>query len=136
MRRILLSVLVLSLVQGCQLPPERVPIQPLPEGGPPLPYAELLTRARAQAMAATEAYYVNRWTDVEDMGKAIEQTAKYLAKAEEVPAKNKDNLNELSGDLAKEAKKLREAAAARNIDATNEALKSLNARVRALRLTD
>ena len=137
MKRLLLPAMVLFLLlTGCQLPPERVPLQRLPENGPPLPYAELLTRARAQAMAGTEAFYRDKWTEVEDAAKALEQTARFLAKAEEVPAKNKDNLTELSGDLAKEANKLKEAAAAKKIDETNEALKRINAKVRALRLAD
>lgn len=135
MKRLLLPGM-LVLLAGCVVPPERAAMTPLPENGPPLTYAELLTRARKQATAATELYYEDRWSDVEDAAKALEQTARFLAKAVEVPAKNKDNLLERSGDLAKEAQKLREAAAAKNVDATTESLKRINTKVRALRLAD
>src|SRR5258708_26369401 len=106
MRRTLLFGCLLVLVPACTLP-ERAPLRPLPEDGPPLPYAELLTRTRAQTMIATEAFYINRWPDVEDAARGLEQTAHYLAKAEDVPAKQKDQLNALSTSLTKEAVTLR-----------------------------
>jgi hypothetical protein len=136
MNRLLLPGTVLLLLAGCQLPPERVPLQRLPENGPPLPYAELLTRARAQATVATEAFYVNRWADLEEAAKGLEQTARFLAKAEEVPANKKDNLNEMSRDLAKEALKLKEAANAQNVEAATNSLQRIHLKVRQLRLTD
>ena len=52
MRHWLLAGCVVVLA-GCQTSSDRVPLQRLPENGPPLPYAELLTRARVQATAAT-----------------------------------------------------------------------------------
>lgn len=135
MKRFLLSGLFLSVL-GCVAPAERVPLQPLPETGQVLPYAELLTRVRAQATRANEAFYLDHWGELEDMAKGIEQTARFLAKAEEVPAKNKDILAEVTGDLAKSAKKLRDAAAAKNVKDTTEALQQINSKVRQLRLTE
>ncbi len=90
----------------------------------------------AQASAATEAFYVNRWGDLEDAAKGLEQTARFLAKAQEVPAKNKDILNEVSGDLAKTAIKLKDAAVAQNVKDANDALQQINLKVRQLRLAD
>ncbi|HWG47946.1 MAG TPA: hypothetical protein VN688_34605 [Gemmataceae bacterium] len=136
MKRVLLSGMVLLLLAGCQVAPERVPLQPLPETGQALPYAELLTRARAQASAANDAFYVNRWTDLEDYAKGLEQTARFLAKAEEVPANKKLILNEMSSDLAKNALKLKAAAAAHDVKDTTDALQQINLKVRQLRLTD
>ena len=46
MHRACSLTLFLLLLTGCQLPAERLPLRLLPEDGPPLPYAELLTRAR------------------------------------------------------------------------------------------
>lgn len=144
MKRVLLPGMAL-LLAGCVAPAERVPLQPLPENGQVLPYPELLTRVRAQARAAVEAFYVNRWTDLEDLAKGIEQTARFLAKAQEVPAKNKDILKEVTDDLAKNALKLKAAAAAQiakdgneaqNVKDANDALQQINLKVRMLRLTD
>jgi hypothetical protein len=134
MKRILLVGCLVLTLSACQLPPERVPLQRLPENGPPLPYAELLTRARAQATVATEAFYVNRWTDLEDAAKGLEQTARYLAKAEDVPARQKDTLGVISGDLGKEAVKLREAATAKDVKQANDTLQRIHLKVRELRL--
>jgi hypothetical protein len=132
MRRTLLFSCLL-LVPACAVP-ERVVLSPLPENGPPLPYAELLTRARVQATVATEAFYVNKWADVEDAARGLEQTARYLAKAEDVPAKQKDDLAALCTNLSKDAVKLRDAAKAQDEKAANETLQRLNLTIRELRL--
>ncbi|HEY7426685.1 MAG TPA: hypothetical protein VH682_20790 [Gemmataceae bacterium] len=136
MKPVLLTGMALLLLAGCVAPVERVPLQPLPENGQVLPYPELLTRARAQATAANEAFYINRWADLEDLAKGLEQTARFLSKAEEVPAKNKDTLKEVTGDMAKNAIKLKTAAAAQNVKDANDALQRINLKVRELRLTD
>jgi hypothetical protein len=133
MRRTLLCSCLLLIIPACQLP-ERAPLRPLPEDGPPLPYAELLTRARAQSMIATEAFYVNKWPDVEDAARGLEQTAHYLAKAEDVPAKQKDQLNAVTTSLSKDAVKLREAAKVQDEKAANETLQRLHLTVREMRL--
>jgi hypothetical protein len=134
MKRIFLVGFVLVSLSSCQLPPERAALRPLPTDGPPLPYAELLTRARVQATIATEAFYVNRWQDLEDAAHGLEQTARYLAKAEDVPAKQKTTLAGHSGDLDREAGKLLEAAKAKNVKEANTALQRIHLMVRELRL--
>ena len=133
-RLLLCGTLLLAL--GCAIPAERVPLRPLPENGQVLPYAELLTRIRAQASAANEAFYLDHWNDLEDMAKGIEQTSRFLSKAEEVPEKNRKILAEVTDALSKSAQKLQEAAAKHSVkDATN-ALQQINSKVRDLRLTD
>lgn len=132
MTRGLLAGLFL-LMLGCTVPAERVPLGALPENGQVLPYAELLTRARNQASKATDAYYLDRWNELEDMARGIEQTARFLSKADDVPKKNKDSLITVTGELAASAKKLKEAAAARNEKAATEALQLVNAKIRLLR---
>src|SRR5436309_5361575 len=123
-----ISFLFLTLV-GCQLPPERVPLKPLPEDGPPQPYADLVSRARAQATAANEAFYINNWPDLEDAARGLEVTARALGKAIDLPAKHKDTLPAKTGDLGKEAGKLREAAKAQDVHQTTETLQRINLKV-------
>jgi hypothetical protein len=134
MHRTLLPGLVLLTVFGCQLPAERVPLKPLPAEGPPLPYAELLTRARLQAMNAQEFYYQDKYAELEEAGKDLEQTAKYLPKSTDVPASQKDTLPVTAGDLGKEAVKLREAAKAKDHAKIEESMNSIHRAVRELRL--
>jgi hypothetical protein len=119
---------------GCVAPGERTPLKLLPEDSPPLPYAELLTRARAQANAAIDASYVNSWTELEDAARGLEQTAKFLPRATEVPAKQKDALPVIAGDLGKEAVELRDAARAQDGDKTIDSLKQIHQTVRKLRI--
>jgi hypothetical protein len=136
MKRHFLTFSLLLVLSGCQLPPERVPLRPLPEEGGvlPVPYAELLTRARYQVSLATEAFYLDRWGELEDAAKGLEQTARFLPKATEVPPKQKDALPVLSADLGKEAAKLRDAARQKQVKESNEALQQLHLKVRELRL--
>jgi hypothetical protein len=133
MRRILLLGSLLLALSACTAP-ERVPLQPLPENGPPVPYAELLTRARIQATGATEAFYVNKWSEVEDAARGLEQTARFLPKSEDVPPAQKENLTAICTSLGTDATKLREAAKAQNEKAANETLQRLNLAIRELRL--
>lgn len=133
MNRARITALLFFLFVGCQLPPERVPLKPLPEDGPPQSYADLVGRARAQATAANEAFYINNWPDLEDAAKGLEVTARVLAKAADVPPTHKDTLPIEAGDLIKEAAKLREAAKAQDVRQATETLQRLNLKVRELR---
>jgi hypothetical protein len=136
MKRVLMTVgLGLALV-GCQLPAERRELPPLPEKVISLPYAELLTRVRSQASLATDAFYVDKWGELEDNAKGLEQTARFLARADDVPVKHKDTLAEASGDLAKLAVQLREAAVAKDVKKATAALQRIHLKVRELRLAN
>jgi hypothetical protein len=132
MKRALVST-VLLFAAGCTLPPERLPLKPLPEDGAALPYADVLTRARLQAGAANEAFYVDRWADLEDAARGLEQTARFLAKATEVPPKQKDKLPAEADQLGKDAAQLRESAKAQDVSKTNQLLQRINLKVRELR---
>jgi hypothetical protein len=101
-----------------------------------LPYPQLLTRIRAQSNAAYEAFYLDHWNELEDMAKGIEQTARFLSKAEEVPEKKKQTLTEVTGDLAKSATRLKGAAVAHSVKDATDALQQITLKVRQLRLTD
>jgi hypothetical protein len=136
MKRAHIAVLFFLALVGCQLPPERVPLKPLPDDGPPQSYADLVNRARAQATAANEAFYINHWPDLEDAAKGLEVTARFLGKAADIPAKHKDSLPTEAGDLSKEALRLREAAKAHDARQTTETLQRINLKVRELRPED
>jgi hypothetical protein len=123
----------LAVLVGCQLPPEQLAIKPLPEDGPPQPYADLVSRARLQATAANEAFYVNRWSDLEDAAKGLEQTARFLPKAADIPAQRKATIPNDAGELGKDATKLREAAKAQQVKSANDLLQQINLKVRELR---
>jgi hypothetical protein len=116
------------------LPADRLPPQPLPDNSPPLPYAELLTRARQQATAATEAFYVNRWGDLEEMARGLEQTARFLPRSTEIPLAHRDKLAAQADELARDAQRLREAARAQDVTQANSTMQRINLKVRELRL--
>jgi hypothetical protein len=131
-RALRLGVLVAALA-GCQLPPEQVALKPLPEDGLPQAYVDLVTRARTQASAANDAFYVNKWNDLEDAAKALEQTSRFLPKATAIPVRHKDTLAVEAGDLGKESAKLRDAAKSQDDRKANDAIQHVNLLVRQLR---
>ncbi len=133
MNRALLVGFILLAFSSCQLPPEQMPLKPLPENGPPLPFADLVSRARVQAGAANEAFYLNKWSSLEDAARGLGKTAQYLSRSTEVPAKHKDRLAVEAGDLGKEAEKLREAAKAQEVKQANESLQQITLQIRELR---
>jgi hypothetical protein len=135
MKRCLLLCGTLVLF-ACAAPGERVAVQPLPEKVAPLPYADLLTRARAVATLATEAHYVDRWTELEDAALSLERIARHLPKADDVPAKHKDTLGEYSADLGKAAEELRKAALTRDVKKTTVVVEKINRKVREMRLAN
>src|SRR5947209_8497644 len=134
MKRLLPAAVLFAALAGCTAPEQRVPLPPLPEENPPnFRYSELLERARYQAAGATEAYYRNRWGELEEFAKGLEQTARFLPKAEAVPARRKENLAVLSRDLGQEAARLREASRTQDSKVANEAMTRVNTPVRELR---
>jgi hypothetical protein len=135
MHRTILFGFFLLFGLGCATTAEhQALIRPLPEDSPATPYSQLLDRARAQGIAATEALYVEDWGECEEVGKALEQTARFLNKATDVPADQKDNLPVVSGDLGKEAASFREMVKSKDGDKANEVLGRINHMVRRLKL--
>ena len=85
----LLGLGLLACVVGCQATDDRASLRPLPDNAiAGVTYAELLTRARSQSRLATEAFYVDNWMEVEDAGTALQQTARLLPKAKDIPEKH------------------------------------------------
>jgi hypothetical protein len=133
-KRVLLAgSFLLFFLAGCVVPPEREPLRLLPDDRAPPPYAELLTRARAQATIATEAYYTDRWMDLEDAARGLEQTAHFLAKVSDVPPTQKVALPKVSEELAKEAVLLRDAAREKDVKKVQDRLEHIQPLVRELR---
>jgi len=135
MKRIWLGLVLLTAC-SCQVAGERSALPPLPEKVTSLPYAELLTRARLQASQANDSFYVDRWNELEDAARGLEQTARYLSKADDVPAKHKDTLPVAATDLGKESAALREAAVGKDVKKTTDILQRINLKVRELRLSN
>ena len=133
MKRACWTGLLFLAAAGCQLPAERLPLKPLPEDGQPVTYGELTTRARLQATAATEAFYIDKWSELEDAARALELTARLFTKATEVPGKHKDQLVSRANDLGKDAGALRDAARGKDAKRTNEVLQRIHLQVRELR---
>lgn len=130
-RAVVFGLLVLAL--GCQAPPQRAAVVALPEDSAPLPFTDLVTRARAQAMTALEAYYVDHWAEVEDAARGLEQTARFLHRATNVPPARQGDLGPRTDTLADAARQLREAAKNKAGEQVNAVLQRINAQVRELR---
>ena len=113
----------------------RIAPQPLPDDTPPMPYVDLVSRLRQLAMSAHEAFYLDRWDEVETTARALQQSARFLTKALSVPRERVADLGQRSEALAADAGQLRDAAKARPADVANinAILQRIHLQVRALR---
>src|ERR1700716_3197027 len=136
MRRAFFVTVFLSVMAGCQLPPEQVPLKPLPDDGIPEGYSDLVKRARLQAGSANVAFYENKWTDLQNAAQGLQKTAVFLTKASAVPARHKDTLPVESGDLGKEAARLKDAAVAEDVKRATESMQKIQLMVRQLGIQD
>jgi hypothetical protein len=118
---------------ACRLPPERMPLKPLPEDGQVFTYEEILSRGRAQASEALEAFYIDNWAELADAGRGLEQTARFLPKTVEPPANVAGKLVAEAVNLRKQALRLIDAANARDVNAVNDALQHIHLKIRQLR---
>jgi hypothetical protein len=128
-RTLLLTLLFLG---GCRAV-ERASIAPLPDDAAPMPFAELVARARSQAMSANEAFYVDNWMALEEASRGIEQTARFLKRAKNVPPPRVADLESRSDLLMREAVQLRLAAQKHEVAQINGILQRIHYQVRELR---
>jgi uncharacterized alpha-E superfamily protein len=128
-RALLLSVLLFG---GCQAV-ERVSVSPLPDNAAPMPFGDLVARARLQATAANEAFYVDNWLALEDVARGIEQTSRFLKRSQDVPAARMADLDSRCDTLAREAGELRISAQKHDIQQINAILQRIHYQVRELR---
>lgn len=132
MRRFLLPALLLAL-SACQVPPDQGPLRRLPEEGQTYTYPEIISRARLQAQTALEAFYVDNWDNLEQVAGGLEQTARFLPKSKDIPAKHRDILAGESAALSKDAIVLRDAARTKDVTQANDALQRIHFKIRSLR---
>jgi hypothetical protein len=135
MRRAVPCALLLAALAGCRLPSEPAPLRPLPDDAPPLAFADVVDRARSQVALATEAFYIDGWADVEYAARGLEQSARFLQKATEVPPSVRTKLPDHAGALARQAVRLREAAQAHDVRRVNDGLQQIQLTIRALRVS-
>src|SRR5262245_20849522 len=95
-RTVLLGLL---LICGCKAV-ERASVPPLPDDAAPMPFLDLVARARLQAMSANEAFYIDNWPALEDSARGLVQTARFLKKAQNVPAARQADLVSRSETIA------------------------------------
>jgi hypothetical protein len=115
---------------------EKAAIQPLPPDQPPLSYAELVARGKAQVAAAHEFSYQDRWADMQQAANAMRETAGMLAnlKADNVPAGKRADLDRLTREMTEAANALHDSGKApQDINKTADALRRLHLVVRQLR---
>ena len=130
MRRTL--ILALALLSGCRAV-ERASLAPLPDDAAPMPFSDVVSRARLQAMSANEAFYLDNWVALDEAARGLEQTAKFLKRAVNVPPARVADLESRADNLAREAAQLRAMAQKHDVDQVNAILQRIHYQVRDLR---
>src|SRR5262245_39656550 len=108
-RRLSVAALLAAVI-GCQSTLDQEAIRPLRDNGPKMSYDQRTARARKQAEVAREAFYADNFADLQDVAKALEQTADLLKDSTDIPADRKDEVKKISGTLVSEARKVNSAA--------------------------
>ncbi len=127
------ATLVFALaLAGCQSMQETQSLVPLPENAPAQPYSELVTRARSQALAATESFYLNKWQDLEEVSKVLSQTARFMERATGIPAARQQQISATAAEITQECSKLATLAKSKDEAATQLCLQKIQIKVREL----
>lgn len=120
------------ILAGCQSMQESQSLVPLPENAPAQPYSELVTRARSQALAATESFYLNKWQDLEEVSRVLSQTARFMDRATGVPVARQQQISATASEIAQECSKLATLAKSKDEAATQQCLQRIQIKVREL----
>jgi hypothetical protein len=122
-----------ALALGCAGPQIEVrPVVPPLPTDRPATLGDLLPRARAQASAATEAFYVDDWSRLEEAARGIEATAAELPKADGLMPNRKPAVDAAAVELAASAQSLRTAARGKDVDQTTRILQRIHLAIREL----
>lgn len=126
------SMIFVLALAGCQSIQESQSLVPLPENAPAQPYSELVTRARSQAQAATESFYLNKWQDLEEVSKVLSQTARFMDRATGIPAARLKQVSATAADISQECSTLSTLAKAKDEVGTQQCLQRIQVKVREL----
>ena len=126
-------LLLLALAPGgCLAPAERVPLPPVPQDGQPISFPDALTRLRLLAASATEAFYVDNWDSLADAARSLEQSAGFLRSASGIPEARRARVEAEVPVLVQEARRLVQAAEAKDVKGANEHLQRIHLQIRTL----
>ena len=130
MRRLILLTLCLWMA-SCQSA-EKASIQPLPPGGPPLTYSDLVLRSKNQVSYAHESFYRDQWEEVRRAAVAMRETAGQLATLEPgaVPAVKRAQFVKWTKDLSEAASQLDTSGQAKDAENTSAAFTKLHLVIR------
>lgn len=135
MRRTIGLYLCLALlgISSCQSA-EKASVQPLPAGGPPMTYADLVLRGKNQISYAHESFYRDQWDEVKRAATAMKETSTQLASLnpDSVPLPRRVQFAKLSKEWSDAADQLQESGQAKDADKTTAAFTKLHLVIRQL----
>lgn len=123
------------LAVGCATTGDRVAptVVVVPEDGSGTNYDELLPKLRTLSWQATEAFYRDRWDELEQSAVAIDKAVKALRQTKNVPARVAPDLAARCDELSAECRELKSAVAAKSPEKTSDHLQKIHLLVRELR---
>lgn len=132
MNRILFALVFVVGVVACKLPEEKTtPALPALEGQ--LQFKDLIQRAEAEVTVAIEAFFVDQYNEVELAGQGLKATARFLPRAQDVPASIQPLLALEAEKIGEEAQLVSDAARNKDAKALTPLLGRLHLRIRSLK---
>ena len=125
--------LLLLCLAGCQSA-EKASVQPLPAGGPPLTYSDIVLRGKNQVSYAHESFYRDQWDEVKRAATAMKETSAQLGTLEpdHVPLARRSQFAKLAKEWAEAADQLQTSGQAKDADKTTAAFTKLHLVIRQL----
>jgi hypothetical protein len=125
-------VVLVGFALGCTST-DRITAVAIPEDGTAVNYEEFLPRLRTLAWRGTEAFYRDRWDELDDAMITLDRAVKVLEKANNVPARVQPELASRCQNLIAECAKVRDAAKTRSEAAASDHLQKIHVLIRELR---
>jgi len=125
-------VAAIAVVFGCSSSEKIAPVV-LPEEGASTDYVDFLPKLRTLAWRATEAFYRDRWDELDDAAQSLERAVKVLKQSKNVPPRVQGELATRCEKLTAECGQLREACRTRAVNGASEHLQQIHILIRELR---
>ena len=131
MVRNLLLVSLIALL-GCASADKITPVV-IPEDGSTTDYSEFLPRMRVLAWRATEAFYRDRWDELEEAAQNLEKAVRVLKQSKNVPVRVQTVLSTRCDTLIAECGHLKSAAHDKAAEPASDYLQKIHVLIRELR---
>ncbi|MFL5327800.1 MAG: hypothetical protein ACJ8C4_02710 [Gemmataceae bacterium] len=117
---------------GCASSDRIAPVV-IPTDGANTDYVEFLPQLRSLAWRTTEAFYRDRWDELDEAAQTLDRAIKVLPQSKNIPQRLQADLPARCTVISEECAKLRQASRERSAAAASDHLQKIHVAIRELR---